>query len=67
MEEIFRGALPELVRVMLCEGLVMPCVKEAKVKLVGMRVTADVGARPVPVRVADCGLPGALSVTVSEA
>lgn len=67
IEEIFRGALPELVSVMLCGGLVTPCVKEAKVKLDGMKVIADAGVIPVPVRAADWGLPGALSVTVSVA
>jgi hypothetical protein len=39
-EEMCRVALPALVTVMLCAGLVLPCAAVGKVKLPGARVTA---------------------------
>lgn len=59
-----RIAAPELVRVTVCAGLVVPCVVVANVRLPGDKVTAGRAEAPVPVRGMDCGLPGALSVAV---
>src|SRR4051812_27533433 len=58
--EIVSGAVPELRSVALCDGLVLPIVCPANVRLGGVSVTA--GAVPVPVSPAVCGLPLALSV-----
>src|ERR1700731_4280898 len=54
-------AAPELVRVTVCAGLVLPCEVVAKVRLPGDRVTDGRAAAPVPMRGIDWGLPGALS------
>src|SRR4051812_15911532 len=59
MPAIARGAVPLLVRVTACAALVLPTACPAKVKLVGLSVTA--GAVPVPPRAMVCGLPVALS------
>lgn len=67
MEEIFRVTLPELVRVMVCEELEVPCVVAGKLRLFGVKVTPEVEVRPVPLSAADCGVPGALSETRSMA
>jgi len=63
MAEIFRGTLPELVSAMVCTGLVVPWVMVGKMRLPEVTVIAEVGAKPVPLRGADWGLPGALSDT----
>jgi hypothetical protein len=56
---MFNAALPELLRVTDCAGLVVPRVWVMKVRLEAVRVT--VGLVPVPVRLTVCGLPAALS------
>src|ERR1700730_506803 len=66
-EEMCRVALPALVTVMLCAGLLLPCVVLAKVRLPGARVMAGSGAAPLPFRGIDCGLPGALSAAAKLA
>src|ERR1039458_1319299 len=50
-----------LVKVVVCGGLFCPTVTVPKLRLVGTRVTKV----PIPVRGTVCGLPGALSVTVT--
>ena len=68
MLEIFRGALPELVRVTLSGKLVDPCDGTEKFNVPGVKVIAGAGGgapSPVPVSGTDCRLPGALSVTVN--
>ena len=66
-EEMCRAAMPALVTVIGCAGLVAPCAVDAKVRLAGVSVTAGSGATPVPVSGIACGLPGALSATVRDA
>jgi hypothetical protein len=58
---IANGAVPEFVSVAVFAALVVPTVWLAKVRLVGVSVTA--GAVPLPVSGTVCGLPPALSVT----
>src|SRR5258706_15666750 len=58
------AAVPPLLRVIACAALVVPTVCEAKVRLVGLRAAEGPTAVPVPVRLAVCGLPAALSVKV---
>jgi len=58
-------AVPELVSVMVCAALVVLIVWFPKARLVGASVTAGaVTLVPVPLKVAVCGLPAALSVMV---
>jgi hypothetical protein len=65
---IVRGDVPELVSVIVWGELVLPVLWLPKFTLVGFKVTAGVpGVVPAPVRVAVCGLPVALSVTVRVA
>jgi len=59
-------AVPVLVSVTVCAELVVPTAWLPKATLLGLRLTAGKAA-PVPVRLTLCGLPGALSVMVSEA
>src|SRR6266849_6933226 len=66
-EEMCSVALPALVTVMVCAGLVLPCAVVGNVKLPGISVTAGRGDTPVPVNGTVCGLPGALSAIASEA
>src|ERR1700686_5351457 len=66
-EEMCRVAVPALITVIGCAGLVAPCAVDAKVRLAGVSVTAGSGATPVPVSGIACGLPGALSATVRDA
>ena len=61
------AAVPEFLMVTTCAAVVMPTVVEAKVRLVGVRVTAGAAAAPVPVRLTVCGEPVALSAIDSEA
>jgi hypothetical protein len=61
-----RAALPVLVKVTLCEGLVDPTCKLPNDKLVADNDTV-VGVTPVPVSAMDCGEPVALSVMVTAA
>lgn len=68
MAEIFRGAFPELVRVTLRGKLVDPGDTAEKFNVPGVKVIAGAGGgapSPAPLSATDCGLPGALSVTVS--
>ena len=58
-------ALPVLLRVTVWAALVVPRDWLPKVRLVAVRLTA--GPLPVPVRLAVCGLPLALSVILTEA
>lgn len=61
-----RAAVPELVRVTACAALVVPSVREAKVRLVGESTTAGaVTPAPVPLKLAVCGEPLALSEIIS--
>jgi hypothetical protein len=60
---IVNGPVPVLVRVKTWGTLVVPTCWFAKVSEAGDRPTA--GAVPVPLRFTACGLPVALSVTVS--
>src|SRR5450432_1259936 len=65
MLEIVRAAVQPLLRAMACAALVAPTVCEVNVRLVGLRAAEGPTAVPVPVRLAVCGLPAALSVTVT--
>jgi hypothetical protein len=65
IELIASGAAPLLRTVTVCAALVVPTTWDAKETLVGVRVTA--GWVPVPLSATECGLPAALSVTVTEA
>jgi len=66
MPVMLRVAVPVLVSVTVWAELVVPTAWLPKATLLGLRPTAG-RAAPVPVRLTLCGLPGALSVTVSEA
>src|SRR5438128_10807975 len=59
---MLRGAVPLLVRVTVCTGLVLVTRWVPKVRLVGSR--AGAGAIPVPASDTDCGLPAASSATL---
>src|SRR5207245_1969070 len=60
---MLRVAVPLLVRVTVCTGLVVLRRWSPKARLVGAKVTA--GAMPVPASDTDCGLPAASSVMLS--
>ncbi len=62
-----KEAVPEFVIVMLCAGTLPPSARVPKSREPGVAVTALVAATPVPVSDAVCGLPGALSATLSVA
>src|SRR5438128_2702193 len=62
---MLRVAVPLLVRVTVCTGLVVLRRWSPKARLVGAKVTA--GTIPVPASDTDCGLPGASSVMVTVA
>jgi hypothetical protein len=66
MFEIFSVAVPVLVSVAVCTELSVPTVWGANVNTAGRNVTRG-AAVPVPLNVADCGLPGASSVTSMDA
>src|SRR5690348_12674883 len=69
-EEMCRAALPELVTTMVIGLLVVPCMIVGKFSGFGEIVTAGAGgggATPAPVSCTDCGLLGALSVTMRAA
>ena len=59
-----RLALPLFVKVTFCGVLDVPTVWLPKFRLVGLSDAEGPTATPVPVKLAVCGLPGALSVTV---
>jgi hypothetical protein len=63
--EMFSVPFPEFTRLTNCGALVLPVYCWLNVRLEGERVTA--GDTPNPVRFTLCGLPLALSVTVSDA
>jgi hypothetical protein len=65
IELIASGAVPLLRTVTVCAALVVPTTCDAKETLVGVSVTA--GWVPVPLSETECGLPAALSVTVTAA
>jgi hypothetical protein len=65
MLAMLNGALPVLFKVTDCAGLVVPRFWLPKATLLAVRLT--VGLVPVPVRLTVCGLPAALSETVSVA
>jgi hypothetical protein len=65
MPVIFTAAVPVLVKLTTCALLVVPTACEANTTEVGL--TPAAGPRPVPDRLAACGLPDALSVTRSVA
>jgi len=65
MPLIVRTPAPVFVSVTGCAGLVVKTSWFGKVRLVGEKVTA--GATPTPVSGTDCGLPGALSATLTAA
>ena len=67
IELIVSAAVPELVKVTFCEALEVPTGCWPKPRLVGASVTAGAVATPVPLSATECGLPGALSETVTEA
>src|SRR5579863_7799572 len=65
---IFNTALPVFVSVTVWAGLVVPTCWPTNVRLGVDRLTTGAGGGvPVPVRETACGLPAALSVTVTEA
>jgi len=57
------AVVPMLVRVMILAALVVPTVTEPKFKVAG----ASLAVVPTPVSGISCGLPAALSVTLSDA
>jgi hypothetical protein len=63
--EIVSGAVPAFCSDAVCDELVVPTSWLANVRLVGVSVTT--GAVPLPLSVTLCGLPVALSVTVTLA
>jgi hypothetical protein len=63
MLESASGAVPVLVSVEVCAGLVELTGREPKSRLVGLRPTA--GAVPVPASWTLCGLPAASSATLT--
>jgi hypothetical protein len=65
ISEIVNGAVPEFVSVTVSGALTVPAGTVPKFTLVRLSVTA--GAVPLPLRLAVCGLPAALSVTDSVA
>jgi len=69
---MFKGALPELLRVAVCGVLLVPTDRLPKARLVGERpssgaVGVEAVSLPVPERLTVCGLPRALSVMLTEA
>ena len=67
IELIVSGAVPELVKVTFCAALEVPTACWPKPRLVGESVTAGAVATPVPASVTECGVPGALSLMLTEA
>ena len=64
---ILSAVLPGLVRVAVCEALVVPTTWLPKLRLAGDKVTVPATVAPVPLRATLCGLPVALSLMLSEA
>jgi hypothetical protein len=70
MPEMCSGALLGLLMVTLVATLARPCVTGEKLTEAGAKRRTGpelLEARPVPVRLMECGLPGVLSVNVSVA
>ena len=67
MPVMLNVVLPKLVSVTDFPGLVVPTSWAAKVTLVGDKVAFGPETTPVPLREAICGLPAALSETLSAA
>jgi hypothetical protein len=67
MLEIVNGAVPVFFNVDDCGAPIVPTSCEPKTRLVGVSVTAGAGVVPVPVSPTVCGLPAALSVTLTLA
>ena len=66
-DETWRGAFPELMTVSVCTPPDVPCVIVGNEGATGEKVTPGPTATPVPLRLTDCGLPGASSVIVTVA
>lgn len=64
---IVSGALPELARVMVCALLLVLTGCDPKPRLAGEKETAGAVATPPPLRASVCGLPLALSATLTVA
>jgi hypothetical protein len=64
MLEMFNVAVPVLVRLTICTALVVPTIWLPKPMLLPPKVT--MGATPVPLSATICGLPGSVSLTVTE-
>lgn len=62
---IVRSAVPVFVSVTVCGALLVPMSCAGKVSEEGENVATGLGVTPVPLRATVCGLPAALSVTVS--
>lgn len=67
MLEIDSAPVPEFMRLKAWDALEFPTVVAANVKVEGVSAAIGLALTPVPVRVAECGLPDALSVTVMAA
>ena len=65
MLAMLKGALPVLVRMIVCAALAVPTPWLGKVKLAGARLTAGSATTPVPRRMTICGLAGASSEMLS--
>ena len=63
MPVMVSAVVPMLVRVMILAALVVPTVTDPKLKVAG----ASLAVVPTPVSGISCGLPAALSVTLSDA
>lgn len=64
---IVSGAVPLLVRVIVCAALVVPTFWLPKLALAGLSVTPGADVTPVPERGTLCGLPPALSLMLTVA
>jgi hypothetical protein len=62
MLAIVSATVPVFLKVELCDALVVPTPCDANVRLVGVSVTVDVPAAPVPVSATVWGLEAASSV-----
>src|SRR6266849_10998687 len=66
-KETLRGAVPELITVIVCTAPDVPCVIVGNEGAAGEKATPGPVATPVPFRAKVCGLPGASSVIVTVA
>src|SRR6267142_4301591 len=65
--EICRALVPEFIILIVCGAAVAPCKIVPKSTLPGAIATLGITAIPVPEITAECGLPGALSITCTIA